>query len=132
MTVVHRAGEGIARGLTRKRFLDKTAVAAFGAFTSAALGFHVPKAFGTGPCPNSSDTCSCHPLNGLYCTSIHPSMCNGANCDIYTCSWNHSIYPDSCWCSKCCSGSYWKCCDCTCPLPGGGQKGCTCRGSFGC
>jgi hypothetical protein len=130
MTVVNRAGEGIARGLTRKRFLNKTAVAAFGAFTSAALGFHVPKAFGSGACPNSSDTCSCHPLNGIYCTSFDPSMCNGASC--YNCYWNYAYYPDACWCSKCCSGRYWKCCDCTCPRPYGGWMGCTCRASFAC
>lgn len=138
MTTVERAGEGVARLLSRRRFLNRTAGLVFGATATAAVGaIRAPSAFADhgSNCPNNGSTwfsCNCSALGGVYCNQINPSYCNGAAC-AGGCTYNGIIWPnDYCWCTKLCEYNcgtcaayigYWQCCDCTCP----GNQACTCR-----
>src|SRR5205085_10945203 len=117
MTIVARAGEELARSISRRGFLNKTAALMF---TTAAGLAASPRALATGSCPNSSEPCECDPPFNRYCTAWNLSYCNGSACRS-PCSYTSSYgYSDYCWCSHSCSHTgtgtgYYVCCDCSCP-----------------
>jgi hypothetical protein len=131
---VEQTSEGLARMISRRTFMNRVAGALFGVVSTATVGgfaaVRAQNAYATGPCPNNSDSCGCHPLNNRYCDAQSASYCVGATC-AGGCTNYTGIYPDACWCSReCCylsgtcsaKSAYWKCCDCTCP-----HGGCTCH-----
>lgn len=136
MSTVERAAEGVARALTRRRFLNRAAGVVFGAAAAAAVGGLRPgvarATHATCPNPNNPGGCNCIPLGGYYCNQFSASYCNGAACS-GGCTYNGISYPnDYCWCTALCDYNcgtcasyigYWVCCDCTCP----GNRYCTCR-----
>ena len=126
---VEQIGEGIARAMDRRGFVKKAGIALFGAVTTFAV--RAPFARATGPCPNPSDQCTCRPPNGWFCTQFNLSFCSGSSCESNVCWYNFNYYPDACWCSKCCSGTYYHCCDCWCPWSGGPVQ-CGCKSTRTC
>jgi hypothetical protein len=119
VTLVERAGEGLARGLNRRGLLKRGAVAVFGAVAAWTVeGFRGDGALAQ-TCGYSTDDCSCSPPEGLYCDGVDPSFCAGAACS-GGCSYDESFrYAGACWCSAICrydggAAGHYQCCDCNC------------------
>ena len=131
MTVDNFAEE-LVRAIDRRTFLRRTAGAVIGVVTTFSL-FGTEAAWAS-HCPPDGfvQSCDCGPLNGLYCTSIDPSMCSGSSCTTNVCTYNFDEWSDACWCTKCCSGIYYHCCDCNCPVEGGGEVQCGCKSQRTC
>ncbi len=119
MTLVERAGEGLARRFNRRTALKRAAVAAFGAVAAWTVeGFRGNGALAD-HCGISTDDCSCTPPEGLYCDGFDPSFCAGAACS-GGCYYDESYrYAGACWCSAICqyeggAVGHYQCCDCNC------------------
>lgn len=109
-----RIGEGLARGVSRRRFLRKSSqvlfvgisgLAAGGVFTRTAASHTLN---GQSHCANLSGDTSCEPPNGTFC-----SGCNGHACPsgyYWTNKWG---YASACWCTSVSGTSYSICCDCS-------------------
>jgi hypothetical protein len=61
-------------------------------------------------CQVFNDGTQCGPPNGLYCSGCGPDASCTPNC-AFSLNWWTST---ACWCTKCSSGHYFKCCDCEC------------------
>lgn len=127
MAIVGRAGEEIARNLTRRKFLNHAAMLAFGFATAAAFEIGRPTTAKAYSCANRTGLCGCNPPGTRYCTAWSSSYCSGSNC-AGPCSFTSAYgWGDACWCTAdCCYGGgrysgYYECCDCSCPQ---GDCGC--------
>lgn len=139
MDVVKRSGEIVARQVSRRTFLNKTAGGLFGAVSALTLDITNTSV------SHANDTCSvyesghtCSPISNKFCSSAY---CQGAGCNGAYCSYFKIVHTSyGCWCTataqyNCGTGNsyagYYKCCDCSCP---GGA--CTCQNfnytCFGC
>lgn len=124
--VVERLGEGLARRVARRQFLQGSAAALFGTAAAWAVeGFRVPGARAA-ECYRTTSTYACNPPFGRYCAA---GNCIGADCVSPQCSPNFDAgWPTACWCTlESCDGSYYGyyvCCDCYC---GGVPCGCAHR-----
>lgn len=113
--------ESVARRLDRRTFLKKGAMGVFAIATGiAAQGIAMPRAKADGPCPNSSETASCDPPGGIYCTQWNSGYCNGAACAGGCSPWLGAYSGNGCWCTSIscnvsCNCWYYMCCDCSCP-----------------
>ncbi|MCC6313490.1 MAG: hypothetical protein IT337_05720 [Thermomicrobiales bacterium] len=132
MSMVGRAGEGLARTINRRTALKKAAAAVFGAVAAWSVeGVHRNSALADVCTYVTAGDCACNPPYGEFCSNLDPSYCSGSSC-ASGCSYDESWwYVGGCWCSATCaytseSGQpltgYYKCCDCNCY---GAQ--CTCR-----
>jgi len=124
-SIVDRAGEEVARSLSRRHFFARSATAVFGLAAAWSVGTSPARA--DGPCPNSAEPCNCQPIGNVYCNSWSASYCNGSAC-AGGCTYYLGAYHNGCWCTKeCCYGGgarsgYYRCCDCSCS-----RGKCTCH-----
>jgi hypothetical protein len=137
MSIVERTGERIARNVSRRRFLRRSAVAIFGIAAAGAADFvHLPRAAANACEKVDYESCTCHPPYGTYCTSLSggSNYCIRGDCNTAVCRYNYNYgwWSTACWCTKTCSYScgtaysykgYYHCCDCTCA-----GHDCGCRG----
>lgn len=130
MSVVDRAGEEVARTLSRRHFFARSATAVFGLATAWSVGMSPARADGNCPSTDPYQGCFCTPIGGIYCNSWSASYCNGSACT-GGCTYYKKPpgeYYNGCWCTKeCCYGGgartgYYRCCDCSCP-----RGKCTCH-----
>lgn len=118
MSFLKQSGEKIARVTGRRDFLKRSATIIFGTTAAAAAALFLPRNAFANYCPFTSiesDTCSCAPPNGHYCSGCSGYFCP-SNCSYDMGAW----YPNgACWCTAQCydGGSlvYFVCCDCWCP-----------------
>ncbi|SRR5260221_898620 len=124
MSLVERSGEKVARYVSRRLFLHRTAQGVFAVAAAwAANLLHPLEAFAS--CPyGTENTCTCTPPNGVWCTDSHPGGCNSdGTCNQSICQpWKHNYTSTGCWCTDVCcqpnnTAGYWVCCDCTCGSP---------------
>src|SRR5260370_34596887 len=98
MSFFDRMSEKVARQMSRRKFLDKTAAAICGIVAAGAAELTlVPDALAD-YCQFRSNFCTCNPPGGTYCNS---SYCNGASCQS-PCSTYTGFYPTGCWCTQVC------------------------------
>jgi hypothetical protein len=109
-----RIAEGLARSVSRRRFLRKSSQAVFVGLSSVAAGGLFANAAG-GHTLNGQAHCAvvhdtyCEPPNmGLYCTG-----CNGHACPTNYYWTNQWGYGSACWCTNVHGTSYSICCDCS-------------------
>ena len=132
MTVIERAGEGLARRIDRRRGVSRAASLVFGLVAAFAVdGLAGPVATARRGCSfTTPGDCSCNLPNQTWCGRIKASYCNGAACG-KGCRYlteddpPTGVYPTGCWCSATCrygnKRGYYQCCDCNCH---GQQCGC--------
>jgi hypothetical protein len=132
MSIIARAGEGLARGINRRTAIKRAASAVFGAVAALSVEGWKRNSALAGHCAYvTTGDCSCNPPYGTFCSQIDASYCSGATC-AGGCSFDESWrYVGGCWCSATCEytaedgspfSGYYKCCDCNCY---GSQ--CSCR-----
>jgi hypothetical protein len=131
MTVVERVGEAVARATTRRRFLERSAVAMFGMAATASVAGLRPAGASANACEENWSGCSCSP----YGTCPQSRDCSAGNCNTTYCTYYTSPHSSTgCWCQmECCYRcgtcqsycGYYKCCDCVCEAS---HTLCTCQG----
>lgn len=124
MSIISRAGEGLARSINRRTLLKRASTALFGAVAAMSVeGWRRNSAL-AGHCAYvTTGDCSCNPPYGTFCSQMDSSYCSGATCS-GGCSFDESWrYVGGCWCSATCEytaedgspfSGYYKCCDCNC------------------
>lgn len=112
--------EGIARRLTRRRFITKTLSTAF--FTVAYFALdglsNARPAFAASCFDQFTTSTVCNPPSAGYCNSYNANFCNGADCS-GGCSPSGCHFwfaAANCWCTdvSCSPMGYYICCDCDC------------------
>jgi hypothetical protein len=122
--------ESIARSMNRRQFLKRAGQTTFFGLAALVAGHSLGgKALAARDNPPS-----CAPP-GPYCNLNginEPNGCRGGSCfqhlyngQILQCRVYYQYYQAGCWTTHV-AGGYWVCCDCECPLQGGGRRTCGC------
>ena len=125
MTTVERAGEALARRMSRRTGLSRAGSLLFAVVAAlAAEGIGTPVATARKGCAyTTASDCSCNWPQGQRCTSFKESYCDGSKCGtecriLTGDDWPDGAYPTGCWCTATCryghKRGYYKCCDCGC------------------
>ncbi|HEX9989919.1 MAG TPA: hypothetical protein VGE45_15765 [Chloroflexia bacterium] len=128
---VRVVSEGLARGVDRRGFLQKTGSAIFAGVAALAAGHAMGgSALAAQAGRSIPNRPRCAPP-GPFCNidgNNEPNGCHGAQCfqhrsgsTTYQCKVYYQFYAAGCW-TTVDGGGYWTCCDCTCG--GGGTCGC--------
>ena len=124
MSLLERAGEGLARRMNRRKVVRRTAAAIFGSVAAWSVKGMRGSAQLADYCTYvEQGECACDPPYDQYCTDLDPSYCDGPNCGS-GCTVDETYWTvGGCWCSATCQYSddngnpligYYKCCDCDC------------------
>ena len=129
-TKVRLISESLARTIDRRKFLKGTGNALFGGMAALAAG-HLVRGSARADAIEGSPQCAppgpyCNtgggPLTGCYGGSCFRHVYNG---ELLACRVYYTYYQAGCWTTPV-TGGRWTCCDCECPMQGGGRRTCGC------
>ena len=120
LSIVKYMGEGLARLISRRKFMRRVATNTFAMVASGMTEWtFMPSTQAKSYCQYLSSDTTCHPYSGKYCDTINSSYCSGADCS-GGCTLDTSFWITGCWCTlKHCDllqrvYVYYECCDCLC------------------